>query len=87
MKLCEFFKVSYVNAIDLVTIHTNKIGDYSEDVILEKNLIGHQIQEYSDYGWEITAIYMGDNGHLQVVCDRRRKSNEHENGVRPVRSC
>lgn len=74
MKLCEFLKVSHVNVIDLVLIHDNKVTDsWTEKVFHEYHLVGHQISEYADCGWEITAIYMGDNGCLQIVCDKTVK--------------
>ena len=75
MTLRDFLKVSHVNVIDLVLIHHNEItADWTEKVAHEFHLVGHQISEYADYGWEITAIYMGDNGCLQVVCDKTKKS-------------
>lgn len=65
MQLCDFLKICHVNAIDLVHI---------DDCIKEINhLVGYEIQEYADCAWEITAIYMGDNGCLQILCDNRRK--------------
>ena len=65
MQLCDFLKISHVNAIDLVCI---------DDSITEiHHLVGYEIQKYADYGWEITAIYMGDNGCLQILCDRRKE--------------
>ena len=72
MTLRDFLKVSHVNVIDLVYIFYNEVT--CEKVIHQFHLVGHQISEYTDYGWEITAIYMGDNGCLQVVCDKTKKS-------------
>lgn len=73
MKLCEFLEVSRVNVIDLVFVHNNKVtANWTEKVAFERHLVGHQIDEYADYVRKVTAIYMGDNGCLQVVCDKTK---------------